>query len=376
MTRVRVLSIQPVAERGGSDWALLRMIEHSAPEGLEWHVAVPSPHPLASEFEAAGATLHLVPMRRITTRGSWWYRLAYALAWPVTVVRLWLRARAVSADVIHSNSLHTLYGWAAALLARRPHVWHAREVVTESRAVLRIEQILARRFSARVVCMSQAAADQLPGAPTVVRRELAAPPFSPREAGRFRAATGILDDAPLVGVAARLWPGKGAHHALDAFTFVTANIPGTQLVLAGGRVEGNADYGDRVIARCETMPGVRYLDEVTDVPGFMADLDLLVVPSVVPEGLGLVTVEALSSGVPVVVTDAGGAPEVVEHADPEAGTVVPMHDVEALAAAIVDRLEGVETSTEIRRRRRPLIDAAWPDYTAIFREVAAPRPGS
>lgn len=376
MTPLRILSIQPVAERGGSDRALLRMIEHSAPDRVEWHVAVPAPHPLASEFESAGATLHVVPMRRITTRGSWWYPLTYALAWPPTVWRLRRLARRLDVDVIHSNSLHTLYGWAVAALSRRPHVWHVREVVTESRAALRVERVLARRFAARVVCMSQAAADQLPGAPTVVRRELSASGFAPEHAGRFRSTAGVPDDAPLVGVVARLWPGKGVHRALDAFTTVVDQVPATHLVVAGGRVEGNEAYGDEVVARCADLRGAAFVGEIDDVPDFMADLDLLVVPSIVPEGLGLVTVEALSSGVPVVVTDAGGAPEVVEHAANGAGTVVPMHDVDALAAAIVARLEGIETSTEIRRRRHPLIEVSWPDYPAIFHEVAAPRPGS
>ncbi len=376
MTALRILSIQPVAERGGSDRALLRMIEHSAPDGLEWHVAVPTLHPLAAEFESAGATLHVVPMRRITTRGSGLGLLAYALFWPWTVLSLRRLARRVAADVVHSNSLHSLYGWAVAVLVRRPHVWHVREVVTESRVALGVERVLARRFAARVVCMSQAAADQLPGAPTVVRRELGAPGFAPEHAGRFRSTAGVPDDAPLVGVVARLWPGKGVHRALDAFESVAEEVPDAHLAIAGVRVEGNEAYGDEVAARCHALDRVRYAEDVTDVPGFMADLDLLVVPSIVPEGLGLVTVEALSSGVPVVVTDAGGAPEVVEHADPGAGTVVPMHDVEALADAIVTRVQGLETSTETRRRRPPLMKPAWPDYPAIFREVAPSRPRS
>lgn len=372
MTPLRILSIQPVAERGGSDRALLRMIEHASPDGLEWHVVVPAPHPFAPEFESAGATLHVVPMRRITTRRSWLSLLAYALAWPVTTVRLWLLSRRVAADVVHSNSLHSLYGWAVALVGRRPHVWHAREVVTESRAALRVEQFLARHFAARVLCMSRAVADQFGGAPTMVCHELTAPGFAPDHAGRFRADADIRDEVPLVGVVARLWPGKGVDRALDAFESVAEQVPGVHLVIAGVRVEGNETYGNDVIARCHALDRVRYAEGVTDVPGFMADLDLLVVPSIVPEGLGLVTVEALSSGVPVVVTDAGGAPEVVAHADDGAGTVVPMHDVEALADAIVTRLQGLETSTETRRARRPLIAASWPDYPAIFREVASP----
>ncbi|HLI23735.1 MAG TPA: glycosyltransferase, partial [Acidimicrobiales bacterium] len=125
MTPPRVLHVQPVAERGGSDLLLLGMVRQLAADGWECHVAFPSPSPLASEFREAGAHLHVVPMRRITTSGTWRWWVAYALEWPLAVARLAALGRRAGVDVVHSNSLHSWYGWAAALLLRRPHVWHA-----------------------------------------------------------------------------------------------------------------------------------------------------------------------------------------------------------------------------------------------------------
>ena len=118
-----ILHVQPVAERGGSDQLLLRMIRDLPSPEFENHVVVPGPSPLAAEFKAAGARLHVVPMRRLTLSAPLGYRVAYALAWPVVVARIALVARRVRADVVHTNSLHSLYGWAVALLVRRPHVW-------------------------------------------------------------------------------------------------------------------------------------------------------------------------------------------------------------------------------------------------------------
>jgi hypothetical protein len=67
---ITILSVQPVAERGGSDQALLRLVR-SLPRGdFDFHIAVPGPSPLAAEFEAAGATLHVVPMARLSTSHS------------------------------------------------------------------------------------------------------------------------------------------------------------------------------------------------------------------------------------------------------------------------------------------------------------------
>src|SRR4051812_21159254 len=160
-TRTAVLYIQPVAERGGSAQALVRMIRPLPRDSFACHVVVPAPSPMQAELEAAGATVHVVPMRRLTGSGGALYWLTYALLWPVTVVRLALLARRVRADVIHTNSLHSLYGWAMAAPLRPRHVWPAREIVVQSAAPLRLERFLARHFATVVVAISKAVAEPL-----------------------------------------------------------------------------------------------------------------------------------------------------------------------------------------------------------------------
>ena len=182
-----VLCVQPVAERGGSDQALLRMSRQLVAAGWSVHVAMPSASPMADEFAVAGVALHVVPMKRISTShgGADW--AAYGLGWPISVLRLWALARRVRADLILSNSLHSWYGWAVALLARRPHIWHAREIVTQSPTALRAERFLARRFARRVVAASEAVAAQLAPANVVIVHEEASPDeFRP---GRAKPAT-------------------------------------------------------------------------------------------------------------------------------------------------------------------------------------------
>src|SRR4051794_5311305 len=141
---IRILSVQPVAERGGSDQALLRLVRSLPRDEFDFHIALPGPSPLTAQFAAAGATLHEIPMQRISTRhraGEW---ARYVTGWPASVARLTRLARRLDVDLVHSNSLHTWYGWAAARLLRRPHVVHAREIVVQSRAALRLERFLCR----------------------------------------------------------------------------------------------------------------------------------------------------------------------------------------------------------------------------------------
>ena len=157
---------------------------------FECHLVVPADPPLRAELEAAGVGIHIVPMARISTSHGVAEWARYAIGWPIAVARISRLIRRLDIDVVHTNSLHSWYAWAAAALTRRPHVWHGREIVVQSRAALRVERFLTRHFATLVICMSQAIADQLDADPAkvVVVYETADPAeFSPARAGRFRA---------------------------------------------------------------------------------------------------------------------------------------------------------------------------------------------
>ncbi len=351
-----------MSERGGSDHALLRLVRALPPE-VSAHVAVPAEPPLRSELEAAGATVHLVPMRRLTTSGGirWW--LLYAVGWPLAVARLWRLARRIRADVVHTNSLHSWYGWAVALLLRRPHVWHAREVVTQSGLALRVERVLTRRFATLVVAASETVARQLQGSQVeVVLDDADRQAFRPGRAGAFRARAGIADDRPLVVAASRLDTWKGVEVGLDAWSGVRAARPDAVLAIAGAAVAGKEAFADGLRRRAESLDGVVWLGERDDVADLVADADLLVALSTTPEPWGLSVVEALACGVPVVATGLGGHVEILGLADGGAGRLVPPANPPATVAALLDMLP-VTTSTASRQSRPvllpPLPDPAW-----------------
>jgi glycosyltransferase involved in cell wall biosynthesis len=369
---IRLLSVQPVAERGGSDHLLVRMLRSLPLDEFDCHVALPGPSPLAAEFAAAGAELHPVPMERLSTSHGAAEWVGYAGGWPVAVGRLVRLIRRLRIDVVHTNSLHSLYGWAAAAITGRPHVWHAREIVVQSGAALRLERLLAHHFAVKVVCMSQAIADQLdPGNLEVVYDTVDPDEFRPGRAGAFRARVGIPDEAPLVGAVGRLDTWKGFEVLLDAFDVAKARRPDAHLVVAGVPVTGKEQLATDLATRAARLPGVHWLGPRADTPELFADLDLFVLPSTEPEPFGIVVVEALASGTPVVVTDAGGAPEIVARATPGSGTTVPPAHHGALADAIARLLPATTSATARRGRPARQPPAATGRFAEIFREAAA-----
>jgi glycosyltransferase involved in cell wall biosynthesis len=311
-------------------------------------------------------------MERLSTSHGAAEWAGYVGGWPVAVGRLVRLVRRLRIDVVHTNSLHSLYGWAAAAATRRPHVWQAREIVVQSGAALRLERFLAHHFAVKVICMSQAIADQLePGNLEVVYETVDADDFRPGLAGRFRGRVGIPDDAPLVGAVGRLDTWKGFEVLLDAFELVKARRADAHLVVAGGPVTGKEQLATDLATHAARLADVHWLGPRADTPELFADLDLFVLPSTEPEPYGIVVVEALASGAPVVVTDAGGAPEIVARAPAGTGTTVPPADAGALADAIA-RLLPASTAGAARSERPARQPPADPRrFAEIFRQAAA-----
>jgi glycosyltransferase involved in cell wall biosynthesis len=297
------------------------------------------------------------------------------------VTRLTALARRIGADVIHSNSLHSWYGWAVAAVLRKPHVWHAREIVVQSPAALRLERWLAKHAATRVIAISNPVAAQLEGANVVIVHDEADPDeFLPRRAGVFRASAGIPDHVPLVGTVGRIDTWKGLDVLLDAVPPMQSAHPSLQVVIAGPTVLDKEGYADQLAVRAAGMPGVHWLGARSDVAELFADLDVFVMASTLPEPFGLVMIEALASGVPVVATAAGGPLEILAEAGPAAGRLIQPGDPGELATAVLLLLGSGETSTSIRRGRSRLIPDRPGDrdsFVAVFDEVLAEtRPGA
>jgi glycosyltransferase involved in cell wall biosynthesis len=93
----------------------------------------------------------------------------------------------------------------------------------------------------------------------------------------------------------------------------------------------------------------------------MRRADLFVLPSV-EDAFGLVTLEAMASGLPVVVTDHVGASELVSQR--KDGMIVPAGDAESLAAAITELVEQVDLRQALGRAARKLVEeqSSWESY--------------
>jgi glycosyltransferase involved in cell wall biosynthesis/peptidoglycan/xylan/chitin deacetylase (PgdA/CDA1 family) len=254
------------------------------------------------------------------------------------LVRL-LRAEKVSVVHTHAFTAAT-WGRLAAALARTP------VVVAHEHSAFSLDS-RQRRFVDRAlipatdrwVAVSQALARDLvrqEGLPrprvVVVRNGIPLP--APEPEGLRRAAA-LRDEwrsgrfETLVGTVGRLEVRKGLEVFLQAVAVLAPSHPTLRAVVVGegplgGRLENQArelGLGDRVL----------FTGRRDDVPEVLRALDVFALPSHT-EGLSISLLEAAASGRPIVATDVGGNPEVVE--DGMTGLLVPPGDPGAFAAGV------------------------------------------
>ena len=152
----------------------------------------------------------------------------------------------------------------------------------------------------------------------------------PGEAERAsaRAALSLPAAVPVAVCVAQLRPEKAHMDLLDAFA--GCGVGEARLVLAGdGPMRAALEAH---VSRLGLGARVTFAGEVADVRPYLAAADLFVLSSVAVETFSNAALEAAASGLPVVLTDIGGARELVE--DGTTGLVVPRSDPAALAEAL------------------------------------------
>jgi rhamnosyl/mannosyltransferase len=284
-----------------------------------------------------------------------------------------MRARAAWADVVHAQSFASAVpAGVAARRGRRPWVvsFHTSHFLERAKKPL-WKPVLGRlvRWPDRALAASQeiarVAASLAPGVRVeALTNGVDTDLFSPREIAGGRAG------APRIIVPRRLVPKNGVETFLRAFPALKARVPGVRAIIAG-------DGPER--ARLEQLAkelGVAFDVEFLGpspherMPELFAAAEVAVVPSLM-EATSVAALEAMACGVPVVASDVGGLPEIV---DSSVGALVPPGDAGALAEAMVALIcdpQRVEKGRHARQRvvERWSNDRLVERHLEIYREL-------
>ncbi|WP_420642883.1 glycosyltransferase family 4 protein [Candidatus Leptofilum sp.] len=331
-----ILFVDHAQRLGGAEHSLLLLMQHLDKTVWQPHLACPAGD-LAEAAQQLGVPCHYLPLprlRRSVLVGLDWFQNARKLA----LLANKLEVRAIVANTVRA----AFYSSLAAKLCKRPFLWHMRDFWLSEAAprYRQIDTLLKKALCAaatQVIVNSAATAKHLPcGNVTIIHNGLDLGKFSvERDGNPFRQAYGIPKDAPLIGIVGRLRPWKGQHRFIKMAATVSPTHPNAIFVIVGGFVfefdNGYADFLRGIAQQRQLEKKVHFTGHLADVRDALAAMDIFV-HSGDPEPFGLVNIEAMATGKPVVAFAHGALPEIVQHE--ATGLLVPPADEMALANGV------------------------------------------
>lgn len=320
---LKILHLDPEKGWGGGERQVVGLLDYLARRGHASHLLCRPDGPLAGAARKIGVVTHPLALANdLDVR-------------PAPRVRRLIREEGYDVVHFHTKRAHALAAWLGGAAPGRVRVvtrrmdypvrrgWHDRYLYNRAvDGVIAISGPIAALLAEGGVAREKIRV--IPSGVDTARFEHIPPPGG--------------DRAPLViGAVAALEERKGHRFLLEAAAELKRQ--GHRLRY---RIAGDGAEKERLKKAAENLSisnDVEFLGFVSDVPAFLASIDIFVLPSLF-EGLGVAALEAMAAARPVVASRVGGLAEVVE--DGKTGALVPPGDAAALARAIARLAAGKE----------------------------------
>jgi len=298
------------------------------------------PGPLVEDLEAAGATARSIEWKS-------------GLRDPLGAYRFWSCLRHHDFAIVHHHFAGRTVRQIIRASSKAPVVVQLHARISEIDAARSIP--VAVRNADLVIAVSHAVARQVQNQKPIVV-------YSGVESREgFNAVEITARTSIVVGAAGRLVDIKGLSDLVRAIALLSSEFPNLHLEIAGDGPElGNLQEEAR---RLGLIGRIRFLGWQRHLEPIFRSWDIFAMPSLT-EGFPMAALEAMAQGLPIVATNVGGLPELVE--DGRTGILVPPSDVEALA-------KGLRTLIQDTKRRQGMGAAGWRrarDQFSVDRMVA------
>jgi glycosyltransferase involved in cell wall biosynthesis len=313
---LKVCFLSHSSEIGGAELALVELIAALKGRGISSFVLMPAKGPLVSKLAPFATDIAIVPYRLWIGKDSVYRKVRrlgrniFSFPSLVSQLRRW------DCDVMVTNTCTIPAGAVAAALLRKPHVWFIHEFGREDHGLrydfgINLSTRVIDRLSACIAVNSDAVrqyyAQYIRKAPLhIVHYSVE---ISVNAENRPRPLGQLPVKLALVG---RIHEGKGQLEAVSALSLLKSEGLAAELVLAGG---ADAEYLSSVKAlahRLGVEDSIQILGHLDNPAQVMAASDIVLLCSRC-EAFGRVTVEALKLGVPVIGSDSGATPEIIQN---------------------------------------------------------------
>ncbi len=300
-----------------------------------------------------------------TRRHPLWNFLAFCCFLPGNLLRIRRLIRSHDIDIVHVDGITNFVPALAAGLTRTPVVWHYNDHLPEllKRLLLRLVKALA----ATVIVQGEGLRQTRTGSdPKLARKTVVLYPgidlrdfdpdrYDPQARARLREQWGVPADVPLIGMIGNLNRFKGHAYFIRAAQRIREQVKAAKFIVVGRKLDTDPDYWEQMqqlTVACGLKDDLIFAGFQEEIAGLLSSWNVFVLSSVL-ESCPNVVLEAMAMRVPIVATDVGAVSELV--LDGQTGFVVPPHDAEALARAVLAYLamppEQVRNMTDAARKR-------------------------
>ena len=364
---MKVVIVMPLAEqRGGSEMTFWDLMYQGRNAGMKWLVIFLEDGLMVEQVRGLGIDARVVRSGRLR-------HLHLLIA---TMIRIAFIVRRERADMVVSWMwLAQLSGGFGAILAGVPSIWYQQELPDSKDWLKRMITILpARGVVANTKAVKEAQEQLWPKRQTyLVYPGVALERFDPSivpSPVEVRRKLGLPSTIPLIGIVGRLQRWKGIHVLVEAMPNVLQRYPDAHCVVVGGKHDLEPDYGGYLKERISVLElGDRVIlaGLQRNVPDWMQAFDVFVHASN-NEPFGIVVIEAMALGKPVIAGDTGGPTEIITNG--VNGLLTPYGDADALASAILRYLDDREFAHRVGvAARERALDFSSERYAQNFIQV-------
>src|SRR5574341_178885 len=364
---MKIIVSESTNAMGGQELAVLLHVARLQRRGHEIRLVLEPGSPICERAVRLGLAVDAVPMAK--------------RHYPSAILTLRRILRKERPDILHMNSSRD--SWigtlAARSVARRPALVRTRHISTPLNRNFATRLLYRHLFDMVIVTGGERTRRGLIERDGLSAERVAAFPigvdldeFRPRAPDPdLRAELGLPPGHRLVGLISYLRAYKGHEYFIEAAVLLRTKAKDVTFLVVGEGPE-EAALRDRIAARGITE-SVRMLGFRKDLLNVFRSLDLFVMPSVEADTIPQVLMQALAMGLPVISTNVGSIPDVIQEG--VTGFVVPPRDAAALALRIESLLEDEGLRQTLGRNGRTLVresyslDAMVDQLEAVYRRA-------
>lgn len=354
----RILYLHAGAEMYGADKVLLELIKGLDSKEFEAHVILPNDGVLVEALRQVGAKVSVLDypiLRRkyFNPKGI----ADYIRSYNFYAKQIALYARQHSIDMVHNNTAAVLEGIYLKRKLKLPLIWHVHEIIVKPKAISDFINMLMGRYADKIVTVSQAVANHIKQSPfikdsqvEVIYNGVDNAVYYPMDASSIREKFDIAQDALVIGMIGRVNAIKGQNDFIEAVEPLLEKNEQAVAFLAGGVFPGEEwrlEELDKRIASSSVVSQIHRIDYYDKTSELYNMFDIFVLPSIKPDSLPTVVLEAMACSKPVVGYNNGGIAEMV--VDDKSGCLVKPNRPQELSNAISLLLDSSEKREKIGR---------------------------